>query len=89
MLRQFPSTQTIFPRKDLLAKELTSHVVYNISCKHCPASYIAKTFRQPERRFAEHDAASISIERALLIVVEVKPIELQKSFQSTSTIKIS
>jgi len=52
--RPLPSIQTIFPHKDPLPKDLTSHVVYNISCKDCPASYIGKTFRQPERRFAEH-----------------------------------
>ena len=52
--RPFPSVQAKFPRKDRLPKELTFHLVYNINCKDCSASYIGKIFRQPERRFAEH-----------------------------------
>ena len=52
--RSFPSVQAMFPRKVRLPKELTSHVAYNTNCKDCSASYIGKTFRQLERRFAEH-----------------------------------
>ena len=48
------SIHTFFPRKESLPKDLTSHVVYNIKCKQCPASYIGMPLRQSERRFKEH-----------------------------------
>ncbi|CAF4598635.1 unnamed protein product, partial [Rotaria sp. Silwood2] len=51
-----PSLQALFPRKDPIPNYLQSHLVYNIKCNDCDASYIGKTNRQAIRRFREHGA---------------------------------
>jgi hypothetical protein len=51
-----PTIQTSFPRKDPIPSYLQSHIVYNLECNNCQASYIGKTDRQALRRFREHGA---------------------------------
>jgi len=51
-----PTLQTLFPRKDPIPNYLQSHIVYNLKCNNCEASYIGKTDRQAIRRFREHGA---------------------------------
>ncbi|CAF1618816.1 unnamed protein product [Didymodactylos carnosus] len=54
--RPSPSVSTFFPVKDLILKDLQSHIVYQLNCLDCEASYIGKTIRQIKRRLKEHGA---------------------------------
>ncbi|CAF1542476.1 unnamed protein product [Didymodactylos carnosus] len=54
--RPSPSVSTFFPVKDLIPKDLQSHIVYQLNCLDCEASYIGKTIRQIKRRLKEHGA---------------------------------
>ena len=52
--RPFPKVQTWFARKDPVPRKLLSHVVYNVNCRDCTASYVGKMCRQVTRRFEQH-----------------------------------
>ena len=59
--RPFPTIQCLFPRKEMLDKNLQANIVYKIDCNECPATYIGKTWRQATRRHVEHGATATTI----------------------------
>ncbi|CAF2881802.1 unnamed protein product [Rotaria sp. Silwood2] len=52
-----PTIQDLLPQKDPIQKDLHLHLVYEITCHDCEASYIGKIIRQATRRHYEHDAS--------------------------------
>ncbi|CAF1659013.1 unnamed protein product [Adineta ricciae] len=79
-----PSVQQQLPRKDPVQKHLQSHLVYQIQCMDCDATYIGKTIRHAITRHIEHGAPKHPCQPG---TTTVEPPTLAKDLRRSSRLR--